>query len=185
MWDRSLHGLMMTAGLIADPKMGTFLRDSAFNPQTCEWEGLKLLISRMYTTQRSYLEDQGDSIKDKAFPPELDRILPQLELAWTQGKLCDAGVGLAMKCLKKASGRDSTATLGLYLSHPERVWGEKGLHMDLIKGRLVRSTTGKVVFATDEGQLGLGNDHIKLGDEAWIFPGTETVYSTSYEGGRV
>ena len=176
-WRDSLNTLVMCAGLMSDPKLG--LGDVFKKSETSDaydWEELKVSISRMYTTQLLLLNggDGEDICLDDRIllPPQMEKVLPYLDSAWARGEVCPEGRSLAKAAVGAASieGNVSWQTIltGCILRDDDAA--------DKLVAHISYNREGKVVFATKEGQLGLGTKDLKVGDEVWVFPGAQTPY---------
>ncbi|KAI8668649.1 hypothetical protein NCS57_00676600 [Fusarium keratoplasticum] len=106
----------------------------------------------------------GDAAQKEPFPEEMSAILPELDAAWAEGRFSQEGLAMAQRALKDWERGESAEAL--------EFWAEAA-----------RNVSGKHLFATNEGQLGVGPKSTREGDEVWNLVGADAPFVLRPQGG--
>ncbi|EEU42364.1 uncharacterized protein NECHADRAFT_79858 [Fusarium vanettenii 77-13-4] len=159
-WDRELHLRMLIAGLFSDPaasskqKNGMF---SQFGGDSPNWDMLKSSISAMYRAQKILKDQLSDDVQDDLFPEEMSAILPELDAAWREGRRSDEGMAMAQVAMKELSRPFSAEALEF-------------------QREVEINCSGKHLFTTQEGQLGVVPKSTRVVDEVWNLAGADAPF---------
>ncbi|KAH7249544.1 heterokaryon incompatibility protein-domain-containing protein [Fusarium solani] len=166
-WDRELHLRVIIAGLFSDPAASSGQTNgmfSQFGGDSPNWDMLKSSISAMYRAQKILKGQLSDDVQNDLFPKEMSAILPELDAAWAEGRRSDEGMAMAQVAMKQLSRPFSAEALGF-------------------QREVEINCSGKHLFATKEGQLGIGPKSTREGDEVWNLVGGDAPFVLRPQGG--
>lgn len=159
-WESALQLRMIAAGSCSDPESliaqayGSFGEIQRMAPS---WDVLRSSMSEMFRAQMFLKDQQSHEIQDQAFPEEITAILPELDSAWAGGRVSAKGQNMAQGIMNIIKVDFTTEELAF----------KKRAEYVCLKKRL---------FATNEGQLGLGPESTREGDETWVLAGADTPF---------
>ncbi|RTE76909.1 hypothetical protein BHE90_008619, partial [Fusarium euwallaceae] len=161
-----LRQRIVIAGLGSDPAprrgqtAGLF---SLFGGSRPSWDILRSSISAMYSAQMILKGQHSDDAQIELFPEEMGAILPELDAAWAEGRRSDEGIAMAQVALKELS-RPISAEAFEFLKQAEN------------------NCSGKHLFTTREGQMGVGPISTREGDEIWNLVGADAPFVLRPQG---
>lgn len=159
-WRKALQMRMVAAGVCTDPRSPVGQELASLS--RCEggipnWDALRSSISETHCAQVFLQGLQSDELQGEAFPEEVAAILPELDSAWAEGRASAEGQAMAKRVIK-----DLLRPLSVEESEFEI--------------RVESHCQWKRLFATNEGQLGLGPNSVREGDEVWILAGADVPF---------
>ncbi|RSL47055.1 hypothetical protein CEP54_013587 [Fusarium duplospermum] len=159
-WKTSLQTRMIAAGLCSDPDSldgpvyGMFSQLKGAFPN---WEILRSSISDMYRAQMFFKGEQSSDALSEAFPQGVAAILPELESAWVERRVSAKGQAMVREIINGMQRQFTTDD-------------------NEFQKQVEANCSGRRLFATNKGQLGLGPESTRTDDEFWVLAGADAPF---------
>ncbi|KAK0729452.1 hypothetical protein B0H67DRAFT_547612 [Lasiosphaeris hirsuta] len=130
------------------------------------WESICGAISRMYAAQLlADANEATEEVKDGVLPPAFEGARLELKAAWKEGR---EWTNEELSTFVESGAED-------FMDHRDADTAD-GLAWSQLTTRISYNTTGRLLFAMENGRLGQGPKSLRDGDEAWILAGGKTPY---------